>query len=52
MKTDAVDVRCLADHQAAMVDSRLKPADIITHDEQDVGFTGWCLSEGGKGYCG
>src|SRR5215469_1098104 len=33
---DAVDVRRLADHQAAMVDARLHPADVIAHDEEDV----------------
>ena len=35
---DAIDVRRLADHQAAVVDARLHPADIVTHDEEDVGF--------------
>src|SRR5215467_11466228 len=36
--TDAVDVRCFTDHQAAVVDARLHPADIIAHDEEDVGL--------------
>ena len=35
---DAVDVRRLPDHQAAVVDARLHPADVVAHDEQDVGF--------------
>ena len=33
---DAVDVRRLADHQAAVVTARLHPADVVAHDEQDV----------------
>jgi len=33
---DAVDVGRLAHHQAAVVDARLHPADVIAHDEQDV----------------
>ena len=37
---DAVDVGRLADHQAAVVDARLHPADVIAHDEEDV----WLLS--------
>ena len=37
---DAIDVGRLADHQAAMVDPRLHPADVIAHDEEDV----WLLS--------
>ena len=39
---DAVDVRRFADHQAAVVDARLHPADVIAHDEEDVGFL-WLL---------
>src|SRR5262249_11257201 len=35
---DAVDVRCFSDHQAAMVDARLHPADVVAHDEEDVGL--------------
>src|SRR5262245_5867688 len=35
---DAVDVRRLADHQAAVVDARLHPADVVAHDEEDVGL--------------
>ena len=35
---EAVDVGRLADHQATMVDRRLHPADVVTHDEQDVGL--------------
>ena len=35
---DAVDVRRLADHQAAVVDRRLHVADVVAHDEEDVGL--------------
>ncbi len=35
---DPVDVGRLADHQTAVIDARLHPADVVTHDEQDVGF--------------
>ncbi len=35
---DAVDVGRLADHQPAMIDARLHDADVVTHDEQDVGL--------------
>ena len=35
---DPVDVGRLADHQAAMVDRGLHPADVVAHDEQDVGL--------------
>ena len=35
---DAVNVRRFPDHQAAVITTRLHPADVITHDEQDVGF--------------
>src|SRR5262249_54297515 len=35
---DAVDVRRLAYHQAAVVDARLHPADVVAHDEEDVGL--------------
>ena len=37
---DAVDVGRFADHQAAVVDARLHPADVVAHDEQDVGLVG------------
>jgi hypothetical protein len=40
--SDLVDVRRLADHQSAMIDARLHPADVIAHDEKDVGFL-WLL---------
>jgi hypothetical protein len=36
--SDAIDVGRFADHQAAMVDARLHPADVVSHDEQDIGF--------------
>jgi hypothetical protein len=35
---DAIDVRRFADHQALMIDTRLHPADVIAHDEHDVGL--------------
>ena len=44
---DAVDVRRLPDHQAAVVDARLHPADVIAHDEEDIGLA---LGPGGAGH--
>ena len=35
---DPVNVRRFPDHQAAVIATRLHPADVIAHDEQDVGF--------------
>jgi hypothetical protein len=35
---DAVDVGRFADHQTAMVDTGLHPADIVPHDEEDIGL--------------
>ena len=35
---DTVDVGRLADHQSLMVNARLHPADVVAHDEQDVGL--------------
>ena len=35
---DAINVGCFPDHQAAMIAARLHPADVIAHDEQDIGF--------------
>ena len=35
---DAVDIGRFADHQAAMIDARLHPADVVRHDEDDVWF--------------
>ena len=35
---DAIDVRRLANHQAAMIDARLHPADVVTHDKEDIGL--------------
>ena len=35
---DAVDVGRLAHHQAAMVDARLHPADVVAHDEENIGL--------------
>ena len=42
---DAVDVGRFADHQAAVIDARLHPADVVAHDEENVGF-------GVLGHCG
>src|SRR6266516_6538511 len=33
-----VNVWRFPDHQAAMIAARLHPADVIAHDEQDIGF--------------
>jgi hypothetical protein len=35
---DAVDVGRFPGPQAFMVDARLHPADVVAHDEEDVGF--------------
>src|SRR6516165_3008626 len=35
---DAIDVWGFTDHQAAMIDMRLHKADVVTHDEEDVGL--------------
>jgi hypothetical protein len=35
---DAVNVGGFPDHQAAVVDARLHPADVVAHDEEDVGL--------------
>jgi hypothetical protein len=42
---DAVDVGRLTDHQPLVVDARLHPANVVTHDEKDVGPLGGRLSE-------
>jgi hypothetical protein len=42
---DAVDVGRFAVHQASVVDARLHPADVVAHDEQDVGLV---LRRGGR----
>ena len=39
---DAVDIGRFPDHQAAVVDARLHPADVVAHDEKDVGLL-WLL---------
>ena len=51
---DLVDVGCLSDHQAAVVDARLHPADIIAHDEEDVWFLLLllCSCRRARDYCG
>ena len=43
--SDAVDVRRLVTHHAAVVTTWVKPADIITHDHKDIGPLGliWFL---------
>ena len=33
---DAVDVGRFTDHQTPVIDARLHPADVVTHDEQDI----------------
>jgi hypothetical protein len=33
-----VNVWCFPNHQSAVIAARLHPADVIAHDEQDVGF--------------
>ena len=45
---DAVDVRRFADHQTLMVDARLHPADVVAHDEHDVGFTAFSCASAGE----
>ena len=35
---DAVDVRRFTHHQATVIDAWLHPADIVAHDEEDVGL--------------
>ena len=40
---DAIDVGRFPDHQAAVVDARLHPADVVTHDEEDVGLSALLL---------
>ena len=37
---DTVDVWRFADHQPTMIDARLHDADVVAHDEQDVGLAG------------
>ena len=39
---DAVDIGRFPDHQPAVVDARLHPADVVAHDEQNVGFARCC----------
>ena len=46
---DAVDVGRFADRQALVIDARLHPADVVAHDEENIGLrrrrrllcTGW-----------
>ena len=35
---DAIDVGRFTDRQALVINARLHPADVITHDEKDVGL--------------
>jgi hypothetical protein len=39
---NAIDVGGFAYHQATVVDARLHPADVIAHDEEDIGLL-WLL---------
>ncbi len=58
--SDAIDIRSLTDHQATMVDARLHPADVVSHDEKNVrllilrkcwaGHQCQCDKEHGKGH--
>src|SRR5579872_7020308 len=41
--SDTINIGRIANHEAAMVDTRLKNADVIAHDEQDVGLARWPL---------
>ncbi len=43
---DLVDVGRLSDHQAAVIDARLHVADVVAHDEEDIGLLSLCLGEG------
>jgi hypothetical protein len=47
---NAVNVGCFSYHQAAMVDTRLHPADVVSHNEHDVGLLlgGQWQATGGK----
>src|SRR5262249_52070663 len=36
--SDAIDVWCLSDHQATVIDARLHPPDVVAHDEENVWF--------------
>src|SRR4029450_7116431 len=51
-----VNVRRFPHHQAAMIAARLHPADVIAHDEQDIGFLVLRLTRSNhahqRGYCG
>ena len=48
---DPVDVRCFPDHQAAVVDARLHPADVIAHDKKNVWFLVRCLRRSADADC-
>jgi hypothetical protein len=41
---DAVDVGCFPNHPPAVIDARLHQADVITHDEKDLGFVSWATA--------
>jgi hypothetical protein len=43
LSSDAIDVGRFPDGKAAVVDARLHPADVVAHDEKDVGFADLCL---------
>ena len=49
---DAIDVGRFADHQATMVDARLHPTNVVTHDEENVGLAGRRLCQRREGHCG
>ena len=38
LRRDAVDVRSAVTHDAAVIATRVKPPDVVTHDDEDVWF--------------
>ena len=43
-----VEVRRLAGHDAAVVGADVEPADVVAHDDEDVGLLARCLGGGGR----
>ena len=43
LRGQLVEVGRLAGHDAAMVGADVEPADIVAHDDEDVGLLGWRL---------
>ena len=48
---DPVDVGCFPDHQAAVITTRLHPADVIAHDKKNVWFLVRCLRRSADADC-